>query len=66
MSDPVVNPTPSTSSKAEAFVLDVVGYLTKLDVNSLQNDYNQVILGVNDLKQIVSALQELDQLKNSL
>lgn len=64
MSDPVT-PTPTTS-KAEGFVLDIIGSLMKLDVNTLQNDYNSVLLGIDDIKKIIAALQELDQLKNSL
>jgi hypothetical protein len=72
MSDPTspittaVTPVAPATPKAEAFVLDVIGFLTKLDTATLQNDYNQVVLGVEDLQKIVAALKELDQIKNSL
>ncbi|MFI5332597.1 MAG: hypothetical protein ACHQVS_00680 [Candidatus Babeliales bacterium] len=59
-------PAPSTASKAEAFVLDVIGLLTKLDPSSLSSDYQYVMIGIQDIQKIVAALQELDQLKNNI
>lgn len=56
--------TPPVGNKIEAFVLDVVGFLTKLDPATIESDYSNVMIGVADLKKIIAALQELDQLKN--
>lgn len=65
---PVVPATPvaATPSKAETFVLDIVGALTKLDSTTLQNDYNEVVLGIQDVQKIVAALKELDTIKSAL
>lgn len=49
----------------EAFFLDIVGFLTKLDPATIQNDYSHVMIAVDDVKKIVAALKELDQLKNN-